>query len=101
MVSMVLPLLHGASNARGGSSSNPALEGHSTTYRTNQTILCAGRSELPTATAAGGVTLGVRQPADLTIVNMRGAEAGPWPGGRRARLFPNRWLSALPRVSQS
>jgi len=65
LVPMVLPLLHGTTDARGGQAPDQAPEGVSTAHCADHTELRAGGSLLQAAPAAGITALGVRQPQDL------------------------------------
>jgi hypothetical protein len=59
LVPMVLPLLHGAANARRGSAADQALEGDPPPRPADRAQLRAGRSSMPSAAAPGAAALGL------------------------------------------
>ena len=97
MVPMVLQVLHGATNARRGRTSNQPLEGHATACAPNSAPLRAGPSHLSPTSAPSSAALGLRQPQNLIAPMVR----SKWHRGassvisaalnaERTRLLPER-----------
>ena len=62
LVSVVLPLLHGAAHARRGRPPDQKMEGDEAPRVAGQETLRAWRSHVPPAPTAGALALGLRQP---------------------------------------